>query len=84
MFGGTALYLLAHVAHRFRNVRTVNKHRLVCALVLIALVPIATTIPALLSLAILASVLWVLIALEAVRFAGSRERARQALAAESS
>src|SRR3954453_1645790 len=34
MFGGTALYLLAHVAFRFRNLRTINKQRLVTAAVL--------------------------------------------------
>ena len=30
MLGGVALYLLAHVAHRYRNIHTVNYHRLVC------------------------------------------------------
>ncbi|HEV2712684.1 MAG TPA: low temperature requirement protein A [Gaiellaceae bacterium] len=84
MLGGTALYLLAHVAHRFRNIHTVNNHRLVSAAVLVALIPVAAMVPALLSLTIVAGVLWVLIALEAIRFAGSRERARRALAAESS
>jgi low temperature requirement protein LtrA len=80
MLGGTALYLLGHVAHRFRNVRTVNNHRLVCAAVALALIPVAVELPALATLAILAAVLWVLIGLEAIRFTGSRERARAALA----
>jgi low temperature requirement protein LtrA len=83
MLGGTAVYLLAHVAHRYRNVHTVNNHRLVCAAALLALIPVAVEIPALASLAVLTLGLWVLIGLEAVRFAGSRERARQALAEES-
>ena len=82
MLGGPALYLLAHVAHRYRNVRTVNTHRLVCAVVLFLLVPLAVRVPALAVLAILTVVVWVLIGLEAVRFAGSRERARRALAEE--
>jgi low temperature requirement protein LtrA len=82
MLGGTALYLLGHVAHRLRNIRTVNNHRLVCALVTVALIPVALELPALATLAILASVLWVLIGLESIRFAGSRERARNALAVE--
>jgi low temperature requirement protein LtrA len=82
MLGGTALYLLAHVAHRYRNVRTLNNHRLVCAAVLLALIPVAVELPALASLALLTAVLWVLVGLEAVRFAGSRERARRALAEE--
>ena len=82
MLGGTALYLLGHVAHRLRNIRTVNNHRLVCALVAVALIPVALELPALATLAILAFVLWVLIGLESIRFAGSRERARNALAEE--
>ena len=84
MLGGAALYLLAHVAHRYRNIHTVNNHRLVGALVALALIPVAVTVPALATLAILAVLLWVLIGLEAFRFAGSRERARREIAAESS
>ena len=82
MLGGTAVYLLGHVAHRLRNVRTVNKHRLVCAVVALALIPLAVELPALVTLAILAAVIWALIALESIRFAGSRERAQRALAGE--
>ncbi|HET9324880.1 MAG TPA: low temperature requirement protein A [Gaiellaceae bacterium] len=82
MLGGTALYLLAHVAHRYRNIHTVNNHRLVAALVAVGLIPAARELPALTTLAILALVLWVLIFLEAIRFAGSRARARQALMRE--
>jgi low temperature requirement protein LtrA len=82
MLGGVALYLLAHVAHRYRNIRTVNYHRLVCAVVLLLLVPVAVALPALAALAGLTAVIWVLVGLEAVRFAGSRERARRTLAEE--
>jgi low temperature requirement protein LtrA len=82
MLGGAALYLLAHVAVRYRNVHTVNNHRLVCALLLVALIPLASMLPALATIAILATALSVLIALEALRFAGSRERVRRELASE--
>jgi low temperature requirement protein LtrA len=82
MLGGTAIYLLAHVAQRYRNVHTVNNHRLVCAIVLVALIPVALKLPALAMLAFLAAALSVLIALEAIRFVGSRERARRTLAEE--
>jgi low temperature requirement protein LtrA len=78
MLGGTALYLLAHIAFRLRNVRTLNRQRLVCAVVLIALVPLAVHLASLATLAILAAVLAVLIIYEAVRFADSRERVRRA------
>lgn len=79
MLGGTSLYLLGHVGQRLRNVGTVNNHRLVCAVLTLALVPLAVELPALATLAILAVVLWVLIGLEAIRFVGSRQRARAAL-----
>jgi low temperature requirement protein LtrA len=82
MLGGVALYLLAHVAHRYRNIHTVNYHRLVCAVVLVLLVPVAVAVPALVALAGMTVVVWVLVGLEAIRFAGSRERARRALAEE--
>ena len=82
LLGGTAVYLLAHVAVRLRNVHTVNNHRLVCAIVLVAFLPVAVEVPALVTLAGIAVALAVLIALEAVRFAGSRERVRQQLAGE--
>jgi low temperature requirement protein LtrA len=80
MLGGTATYLLAHVAVRYRNVRTVNRHRLVAAALALALIPVAVELPALVTLGVLAALLWVLIGLEALRFAGSRQRARAALA----
>jgi low temperature requirement protein LtrA len=82
MLGGVAVYLLAHVAHRYRNIHTVNYHRLVCAVVLLALIPVAVELPALAALAGVTVILWVLVGLEAVRFAGSRERARRTLAEE--
>ena len=40
LLGGTALYLLAHVAFRWRNVHTLNRQRLACAALLVALVPL--------------------------------------------
>jgi low temperature requirement protein LtrA len=82
LLGGTAIYLLAHVAFRLRHAHTVNKHRLVSALVVLPLIPAAVEIPAAATLALVFAVLAVLIGLEAVRFAGSRERARQRIADE--
>jgi low temperature requirement protein LtrA len=82
LLGGTAVYLLAHVAFRLRNVHTVNRHRLVCAIVIVGFLPIAVEIPALATLAFIVAALAALIALEAVRFAGSRERVRRQLAEE--
>jgi low temperature requirement protein LtrA len=82
MLGGTALYLLAHVAFRWRNVHRFSAQRLLCAVVLVALVPLAVEIPALATLGILAGILAALIGYEQVRFAELRNRLRHQLATE--
>jgi low temperature requirement protein LtrA len=78
LLGGTALYLLAHVAFRLRNMHTLSRRRLVCAGLLLALLPlvVALRLPSLATLAILAAVLSALIAYEVVRYAEARDRVR--------
>jgi low temperature requirement protein LtrA len=76
MLGGTAIYLLAHVAFRLRNLRTLNPQRLACAVLLFALLPLAVELPSLATLAILAAVLGALVGYEAFRFAEARDRVR--------
>ena len=58
LFGGTALYLLAHVAFRYRQIHTLNTRRLGLAVVLIALIAVGTEVPALASIAIVAGRSW--------------------------
>ncbi len=82
LLGGTAVYLLAHVAFRLRNLHTLNRQRLACAALLLVLIPAAVELPALATLALLAGVLTALIGYEAVRFAGARDRVRHQLASE--
>jgi low temperature requirement protein LtrA len=82
LLGGTAVYLLAHVSFRLRNLHTLNKQRLACAVLLLALIPAAVELPALATLAILAGVLTALIGYEALRFAEARDRVRHQLASE--
>jgi low temperature requirement protein LtrA len=82
MLGGTAIYLLGHVAFRLRNVRSLNTQRLACAVLLVALLPAAVELPALATVAILCAVLTALIGYESVRFAGSRDRVRHEVASE--
>jgi low temperature requirement protein LtrA len=82
LLGGAAVYLLAHVAFRLRNLHTLNKQRLACAVLLLALIPVAVELPALATLAILAGVLTALISYEALRFAEARDRVRHQLASE--
>jgi low temperature requirement protein LtrA len=82
MLGGTAVYLLAHVAFRWRNVHRFSTQRLLCAVLLVALIPAAVELPALATLGIVAALLVVLIAYERVQFAELRERLRHQLASE--
>jgi len=64
LFGGTALYLLAHVALRLRNARTVNWQRLVLAIILVAIWPAAVEVDSVVALAAVNLLVWVMIAYE--------------------
>ena len=44
--GGAALYLIGHVAFRLRNIGTLNRQRLFAAVILLALIPFATSVDA--------------------------------------
>jgi low temperature requirement protein LtrA len=81
--GGTALYLLGHVAFRLRTVRTLSRQRVLVALVLLVLVPLAIEVPSLVTIAIVAALLAALITYEAIRFAEARDRIRHGLVAQS-
>jgi low temperature requirement protein LtrA len=83
MLGGTAIYLLAHVAFRWRNVHRFSWQRLIAAALLVALLPAALELPALATLAIVGAVLAAVIVYEAHRFAELRDRLRHQLASES-
>lgn len=76
LLGGLALYLLGLVAFRYRHVHTWNRHKLVLAAVLLALVPVATAIPALLTLAIAAALLGLLVIREHAGYDERRTRLR--------
>jgi low temperature requirement protein LtrA len=82
MLGGVAIYLLAHVAFRWRNVHRFSLQRVVAAVALVAFLPVALEVPALVSLAVVAAALAVLIAYETVHFAELRDRLRHQLAHE--
>ncbi len=82
LLGGASLYLLAHVAFRFRHIHTLNRRRLACAVVLLALIPAAEELPALATLGILAALLVALIAYETRGYGESRARVRNELDSE--
>ena len=78
LVGGAALYLLGHVAFKLRSLGSVSVQRLVAALVLLALVPLAHEVDALITVAVVAVVLWCLIAFEALHYAEARDLVRHA------
>ncbi|HSD76324.1 MAG TPA: low temperature requirement protein A, partial [Solirubrobacteraceae bacterium] len=80
LLGGTAAYLVAHVAFRWRNVHRFSAQRMVAAAACAALLPAATEIPALATLAALGALLAGVVAYEHVRFAELRARLRRQLA----
>jgi low temperature requirement protein LtrA len=79
LLGGTAIYLLAHVAFRWRNVHRFSWQRLAAAVLLVALLPAAVEISALATTAIVSALLAALIAFESWRFAELRDRLRHQL-----
>jgi low temperature requirement protein LtrA len=74
--GGVALYLVAMSAFKRRNVGSWNRPRLVSGALLAILAPIATDIPALLSLGLVTAIACGDIAVEVVIYAEARERIR--------
>jgi low temperature requirement protein LtrA len=80
--GGTALYLFAHVAFRYRNIHRLNYARVLCGAAALALIPGAEHVPSLTTLAILAALLTVLITYETVRYSELRDRLRHQVARE--
>jgi low temperature requirement protein LtrA len=73
---GVAMYLMALSALKRRNIGTFNVPRLVAAAALVLLAPLATQVPALLSLALVAVVASGLIAFEVAHYAAARDRIR--------
>ena len=78
--GGVALYLVALSAFKLRNIGTFNTQRLVAAAALLALIPLATAVSALLALALVAALACGLIAYEVHRYAEARRRIRHTAA----
>ena len=82
VLGGSSIYLLAHVAFRWRNVHTLSRQRLVCAALFLLFLPAALELPALATAGVVAAVLIALVTYEAIRFADARDRIRHQLETE--
>jgi low temperature requirement protein LtrA len=78
--GGIALYLLALILFRLRNVRSLNRQRLVVMAALLALIPLGIEVDALVTLSLVTVLCIGLVAYEAIRFAEARDRVRHAAA----
>jgi low temperature requirement protein LtrA len=76
LLGGIALYLLGLVAFRWRHVHTLNGNKVLLAALLLVLIPLATAIPALLSLTIATALLGLLVVREHAGYDERRDRLR--------
>ena len=74
--GGVALYLLALSAFKRRNIGSFNTQRVFVAALLLALIPVAANVSALLAMGLVAAVSCGLIAYEVRRYAQARDRIR--------
>ncbi len=81
LLGGVAIYLFGLVGFRYRHIRTINRRRLGLGIVLLILVPVATAVPALISLAIVNVLIWTMIAFEHRGYGEERAEFRREAAA---
>jgi low temperature requirement protein LtrA len=78
LFGGVALYYAGHLGFRLRNVRSLNRPRLVALIACLCLIPLSTEIDAIVALGLAAAISSAVIAYETIRYAEARRRVRQA------
>jgi low temperature requirement protein LtrA len=77
LLGGLAIFLLGLVSFRYRHVKTINRQRLGLAIVLLFLVPVATAVPALISLAVAVLMIWAMIGYEHRGYGTGRQELRR-------
>ncbi|HUC01002.1 MAG TPA: low temperature requirement protein A [Solirubrobacterales bacterium] len=77
LLGGVAVYLLGLVGFRYRHVQSINTRRTGLAIVLLLLIPVATAIPAIASLAIVVVLMVTLIVIEHRGYGETRDEVRR-------
>jgi low temperature requirement protein LtrA len=77
LVGGLGIYLLALVGFRYRHVYSINRHRLVLGVALIASLPLIVEIPALAALALVNVPLWAMIIWETISYGDARAQTRR-------
>jgi low temperature requirement protein LtrA len=78
LFGGIALYYAGHIGFRLRNMGTLNRQRLLAAILSVVLIPLVIEVDALVALAVAAALTAMVATYEALRFAEARRRVRSA------
>ena len=81
LYGGVLIYLLGHIAFKWRIAHLLTFDRVVAAAALVALIPVAVRLPALAALVLLAGVMVAVISFETVHFAEHRNQIRHHIAA---
>lgn len=76
LFGGTALYLLAHILFRWRNTHSYSQARVIVAAGLLVTAPLAGQLPALAAVGLVAGSTLAMVAYETRRFAEQRRMIR--------
>ena len=76
LYGGVALFLLAHTGFRLRTTGVVEWPRLVAVLVLLAAMPAVASLPSLVTLAVLTALVAALVGFESLRYPEQRNRVR--------
>jgi low temperature requirement protein LtrA len=76
LLGGVSIYLLGLMGFRYRHIHSVNRRRLALALLMFALLPVATNMPALATLTIITVLLAAVIAYDTRIYAEGREQVR--------
>ena len=76
LVGGSALYVLALVAFKWRSLGALSVSRVVAAGALVALVPVARVVDAVVTVGLVSAVLWAMLVFEGVRHADARHLVR--------
>jgi low temperature requirement protein LtrA len=76
LYGGAALYLLAHVGFTYLMTSSLHRERIAVPVLLLVLIPLVAHLPALVTLTVLTVVLVALIGFETYRYAEQRHEIR--------
>jgi len=76
LYGGVALFLLAHVGFRLRTTGAVEWPRLVAVLIVLAAIPAVANLASLVTLAVLTALVATLVGFETLRYAEARDKVR--------